>query len=613
MHEDISHSGDGGIYGEALVNRAFQGSGVSVGSVAGFPGSYVQDSENPILPFGPVMTGWHPIGDVSLSLTVLHPLSEALPVVMELDIPYNATGEIGFYNEGWWGIDVRPGTYNVSFYAKSDEPRSNGTLSKIDVSLRSNLTGETFSSSSIPFSPGNNISSFEWTQYSTQIVNTATAPNSNNTFALTFDASEVAGNTYYFNLLSLFPETFKNRPNGIRKDLGEAIFDMGSTFLRFPGGNNLEGYSVEQRWKWNETIGPLTDRPGRVGDWGYYNTNGLGLLEYLEYCEDANIEPLLAVYAGYSLDIYGQAGVSFPEDRMNEVLEDILNEIEYVTGDTGTKYGALRASHGHPEPFKLNYIEIGNEDWFSSTYPYRFPYLYSGIKQAYPDITLISTAWNENIDYNITIPAGGMWDTHHYEEPSFFLKQFDYFDNWQENTNNTNVTVFIGEYSVFQVDTPDGVVNYSMPLDTHIFNPKLLAAIGEGVYLIGAERNPNVVKMTAYAPSFVNLNHINWTPDLVAFTANHDETVLSASYRMQQLLARFRGTETLPVTTTSGDFNPLWWVAAINGPSNSVYFKVVNSGNNSIPLTINLDVSYSSVNGTILVSPARSKRDFRCG
>ena len=602
MHEDISHSGDGGIYGEALVNRAFQGSGASIGAVKGFPGSFIQHSENPILPFGPVITGWHPIGGARLGLTRLHPLSDALPIAMEVDIPYNAAGEVGFYNEGWWGIDVRPGTYNVSFYVKANGPRNNGTLSKIDVSLRSNLTGETFATSSIPFSPGNNISSFEWTQYTTQIENTATAPNSNNTFAVTFDGSEVAGDSYFFDLVSLFPETYKNRPNGIRKDLGEAIADLGTTFLRFPGGNNLEGYSIEQRWKWNETIGPLINRPGRVGDWGYYNTDGLGLMEYLLFCEDANIEPLLGVYAGFSLDLYGQDGVSFPEDRMQDVLDDILNELEYITGDSGTTYGALRAVHGHPEPFSLNFIEIGNEDWFSSTYPYRFPFLYSGIKQAYPDITLISTAYDENKDYNITIPPGGMWDTHHYEEPSFFLQQFDFFDNWQEATNNTNVTIFIGEYSVFQVDTPDGVINYTMPEDLHVFYPNLLAAVGEGVYLLGAERNPEVVKMSAYAPSFVNLNHINWTPDLVAYTANHDETVLSASYRLQQLFAHYRGTETLPVTTTSGDFNPLWWVATIDESSNAMYFKVVNSGNNSIPLTINLDVAYSSVNGTILVS-----------
>ncbi len=366
MHEDISHSGDGGIYGELLVNRAFQGSGVSIGASPGIPGNSVIDSENPILPWGPVINGWRGIGDVSISLTLSHPLSDALGVALELDIPFNATGEVGILNEGFWGMDVRPGAYNASFYIKASKPRSNGTLSHIDVSLRSNLTSDVFSTSSIPFSPGNNISSFEYTQYAIPIANQAKAPNSNNTFAITFDAAEVAGNTYYFSLVSLFPETFNNRTNGIRRDLGQAIVDLGTKVLRFPGGNNIEGISVDQRWKWNETIGPLIDRPGRIGNWGYFNTQGLGLMEYLQFCEDGGIEPVLAVYAGFSLDIFGQDGVSFPEDRMGEVLDDVLNEIEYITGGPETPYGALRIIHGHPEPFTLNYIEVGNEDWVST-------------------------------------------------------------------------------------------------------------------------------------------------------------------------------------------------------------------------------------------------------
>lgn len=501
-------------------------------------------------------------------------------------------------------MDVRPGVYNASFFILSDSARNNGTLSGIDVSLRSNLTSDVWCTSTIPISV-TNISDFEWTQYSAQLFNTVKAPNSNNTFAITFDASEVAGNTYYFSLVSLFPETYNNRPNGLRRDLAGAIKDFGATFLRFPGGNNIEGYSIDQRWKWQDTIGPLRYRKGRVGDWGYTNTNGLGLLEFLEWCEDLELEPLLAVYAGFSLSLFGQNGTSFPESQMGTVLADILDELEYCMGDTSTQYGALRAEHGHPEPFKINYIELGNEDWFSTTYPYRFPILYQGIKQAYPEITLISTAYSEantTYNYTISIPPGGMWDTHHYETPSFFLEQFNYWDNWQQATDNENVTIFIGEYATIQVDTFDGVVNYTLSNPYHIAHPNLLGAIAESVYLIGAERNPNVVRMTSYAPSFQNLNWLNWDPDLVAFTADYDETVLSVSYYSQQMFAHYRGTETLPVTTVGGSFNPLWWVATIDDDKNEMYFKVVNSGNSSIPLIINLDAPYSAVNGTILVS-----------
>ncbi|KAI9814218.1 MAG: hypothetical protein M1827_003384 [Pycnora praestabilis] len=611
MFEDINHSGDGGIYGELITNRAFQGSGVELGVIPGLTGSGIIGSENPSVPFGPVLTGWRAIGDARLSLDSLHPLSSALPHVLQIDIPVNATGEVGFLNEGWWGMDVSPQTYNASFYITAQAARFTNNLTHIDVSLRSNLTNDVWITQSIPAA---NISTFNYTQLSTSFSNNTTAPNSNNTFAITFNATEVAGNTFYISLVSLFGETYKNRPNGLRKDLAEAFKGFNPTFLRFPGGNNLEGYSIETRWKWYETIGPLIDRPGRPGNWAYYNTDGLGLLEYLYWCEDMELEPILAVYAGYSLDTWGQNGTSFPPDMMPMILQEALDELEYCMGNTSTYYGAMRAEHGHPAPFQINIVEIGNEDWFSDTYPYRFPIMYSGLKAAYPNITYISTAFNEassTFGYNITIPPGNMWDTHHYETPTYFLENFDFYDNWQETTNNTDVTVFLGEYSVFQIDTPSGVINYSDPVTEHIAYPRLLSAIAEGVYALGAERNPNVVKMQSYAPTLQNFNWYNWTPNNIAFTANPNETVLSVSYYEQQLFANYRGTQSVPVMNTQGDFNPLWWAATIDEPLNAVYLKVINSGNNTVPLSVQLDQPYTNVNGTIITNPDPNAYNYR--
>ncbi|KAL9105728.1 MAG: hypothetical protein Q9227_009141 [Pyrenula ochraceoflavens] len=357
MFEDINHSGDGGIYGELLTNRAFQGSSATIGAIQGIPGTSINGPENPILPFAPVMTGWGAIGDVRLSLDMLHPLSPELPVVLEIDIPINATGEVGIVNYGWWGMDVRPRTYNASFYILANAARSNNTLTGIDVKLRSNLTSDVWATSTIPVTNGT-ISDFDYTQLSAQIENTVTSPYVNNSFSITMDGAAVAGNTFYIGLASLFGETYNDRPNGIRKDLAQHVKDLNPKFLRFPGGNNIEGYSIYERWKWYDTVGPLINRKGRVGDWGYVNTNGLGLLEFLEFCEDIGMEPVLAVYAGFSLDIYGQSGTSYPPNRMNEVLQEILDELEYCTGNSSTRYGAMRAAHGHPEPFQINYVEI---------------------------------------------------------------------------------------------------------------------------------------------------------------------------------------------------------------------------------------------------------------
>jgi alpha-L-arabinofuranosidase len=599
MFEDISHSGDGGIYAEAIQNRAFQG-------------STRENPSDPDFPFGPTLDGYYPVGNVSLRLSRMQPLSDALPVVLEVEIGALAEGEVGFFNEGWWGINVEPGVYNASFYVKGNGAAMNGTLSGVSASIRSNLTDDVWAEQTIEMTAEQNISYYSWTQFETQLTVTESAPDSNNSFYVTFNATEVAGNVYYFSLISLFPETYKGRPNGIRRDLGQIVEDLGTRFFRFPGGNNLEGESIDQRWKWNATLGPLINRAGRVGNWGYYNTDGLGLMEYLEFCEDVGMEPVLGLYAGYSLDNYGAGETSVPEDDMQWVLDDIMNELEFITGDTSTSWGAYRAELGHPEPFDLNYVEIGNEDWFSTTYPYRFPFIYNGIKAVYPDLTIISSTFNER-DNNISIPAGAIWDTHHYQTPSFFLQDFDFYDNWQEESNNTDVGVFIGEYSVFQIDTPSGEVNFSRPADVHIEYPQLLSIIGEGVYLLGAERNPSVVKMTGYAPSFANLNNVNWDPDLVYFTANYNETVLSTSYYLQQLFAHFHGTETLTITNSEGDFNPLWWSASIDGAANEVYVKVINSGNSSVPLTVNMGASYASLNGTQLTAKSLESQNDREG
>jgi alpha-N-arabinofuranosidase len=304
------------------------------------------------------------------------------------------------------------------------------------------------------------------------------------------------------------------------------------------------------------------------------NTDGLGLLEYLEWCEDMSMEPVLAVYAGFSLDVHGSSGTSYPRSKMQEVVQEALDELEYCMGPTTTKYGALRAAHGHPSPFSIKFVEIGNEDWFSTSYSYRWQMMHDGLKKAYPNITYISTTFDENSQYKINLPPGTMWDTHHYEEPQYFLRNFNYFDNWQSNTNNSGVGVLLGEYSVYQVDTPSGKINWGRPSTAHATYPRLVSAIAEGVYALGGERNPNVVRMSSYAPSLQNLDGYNWTPNMIHFTANPDETVRSASYWQQWMFSRYRGTHTVPVRNSKGDLNPLFWAASIDAPSNIVYLKV---------------------------------------
>ena len=339
--EDISHSIDGGLYAELVVNRAFQGSGVTWGRKDGSNNSVILEAENEVDPFGPVLNGYRPVGDVHLSLSRLRPLSPALPVVMQIEFPLNASGEVGFLNEGFWGMNVQPQRYNASFYLLANGPFDAANLTAVNVSLRSNLTEEVWISQSINIQDA--ISDIDYTHLQAELFPNVIAPDSNNSFTVIFNGSEVAGKTFYCSLISLIPETYMDRPNGMRKDLAEHVKNLNPRFLRFPGGNNLEGVSIPTKWQWNQTIGPLKNRPGRPGNWQYYNSDGFGLLEYLEWTEDMQIERVLGIYAGYSLAVSGAEGSSYPQHAMPDILQDALDELEYCMGNSSTSYGALRA------------------------------------------------------------------------------------------------------------------------------------------------------------------------------------------------------------------------------------------------------------------------------
>ena len=368
------------------------------------PGVVITEAENPILPFAPTLDGWSAIGDgVRLSLDLLHPLSDALQVSLQIDVPLNASGEVGFKNDGWWGIPVSPHMYSASFYCQTNGFRWNNTLTHFGVSLRDRKTDEVFVNSTVPLDRSNAPVPWMHQHYSTQLLSNTTAPSVNNSFAITMNASEARGQTLYFNLISLFPETYKNRPNGLRKDLAEKLGAGAFRFLRFPGGNNLEGYSIARRWKWWETIGPLKDRPGRPGDWAYFNTDGLGLMEYMYWCEDMNLVPVLGVYAGFSLDIANyDSGNStdsneLPISMMGPILQEALDELEFLTGGASTYWGSKRAEYGHAEPFEVPFVEIGNEDFFSHDYPARAEFMLQGLQARYPDVTYIYTENNVSV------------------------------------------------------------------------------------------------------------------------------------------------------------------------------------------------------------------------
>ncbi|KDQ21500.1 glycoside hydrolase family 51 protein [Botryobasidium botryosum FD-172 SS1] len=546
MFEDINHSGDGGLYAELLQNRAFQG--VTPGTSA-------------------ALTAWTAVGGGQISVIKdSGPVSSALPNSLQFIVPSTATSSVGFKNTGYWGMKVQQGlTYKASFYAKL--PSASSLSGSITVSLVGS-SGQVLASGTI------SGLTTAWKQYQLSLTATASGANANNAFQLTVDGAQNRGKTINFSMFSLFPPTFKNRANGMRTDIAQPLADIKPSFFRFPGGNNIEGQSIATFWNWTNTIGPLVNRPGRPGDWGYYNTDGLGLLEYLNFCEDTGMEPIMAVYAGYSLD-----GSSVPQADINKYVQHAINQINFVIGDASTnQYAAMRSQYGHPTPFKLEYVEIGNEDFFrEDTYQaYRWAAFKNGIQAAFPQLKLISTA-----SYGLKLsPAPSFIDLHVYQTPEWFIQNNEIYKS-RSAYPLTGPHILEGEFAVTATNSS---CLYGPISCGRLDFPSLRGSVAEATFMAGLERDSNLVFGACYAPLLQNINSAQWTPDLVSFDATN--TILSTSYYVQQMFSANRG-DTILVTTASTPQNPLFWVVSKNSQTKQVFVKLTNTGTQASALTLN--------------------------
>ena len=324
MTEEINYSYDGGLYGELVRDRVL---------------GRAWDA----------LTLWPMVarGDSTVNVSADETTGPSAAIARSLRVTVtkaSAASPAGVENGGYWGIAVRPHTiYTGSFFAKTDSPGI-----PVTVALQNDQTGVVAASATVTGLTG------EWKRY-TYTLKTGNVPvSSNNHLILTIARPA----TVWFNLISLFPPTYHDRPAGNRIDIMDLLAAMHPKFLRFPGGNYLEGDHIADRFDWKKTIGPWVDRPTHMSPWHYRSSDGMGLLEFLEWCEDLKMQPVLAVYAGYSL---AREHVD-PGPALEPYVEDALDEIEYVTGGADTKWGAERAKDGHPAPFPLHYIEVGNED-----------------------------------------------------------------------------------------------------------------------------------------------------------------------------------------------------------------------------------------------------------
>ncbi|HEY3760454.1 MAG TPA: alpha-L-arabinofuranosidase C-terminal domain-containing protein [Verrucomicrobiae bacterium] len=569
MTEEINYSYEGGLYGELIGNRTFK------------------ESTNGL-------KFWNATGDAIISVDT-NVLNSAIDWSLKMDTSdTSASSPAGIVNHGYWGIPVRPNTsYQVSFYARTAYTFSG----PLRVSLES-ADGKTVYASA-QFS---GLTS-DWQFFETLLKTKNVTPSKDNVLKITTTEPGMI----WFQQVSLFPPTYKNRLNGNRPDLMQLLADMNPKFLRLPGGNYLEGRMIDERFEWTNTIGPIQERPGHESPWNYWSTDGLGLLEYLEWCEDLNIQPVLAVYAGYSLN----RTYIKPGDDLKPYVQDALDEIEYVIGDANTKWGAQRIKDGHAAPFPLNYIEVGNEDQFdhSGSYNDRFAQFYDAIKTKYPQLQIIATT-------KVKSRVPDLVDEHYYRsEEEMEAHALDY-DSYAR-TNHTKI--FCGEWAT-RVGSP---------------TPDMAGALGDAAWMTGMERNSDLVVISSYAPLFVNVSDLSrggsmqWGTDLIGYDALNSYG--SPSYYAQKMFSLYHGDTILatdskdipmqlwqpPVKTRNGVPQPrqpaqmirkVFFDATRDSASGTIFLKLVNTLGTPQPVEVQISgVSKVEGHGKAIVMKADSR------
>ena len=506
FYEDINHAADGGIYAELIRNRSFE--------------------DGPRYSAPADMQGWTTYAAAPSQLTarLIQPtkktplLNSVQHNALALDIKASAALPVCLVNEGYWGINAVQGrSYRLSFWAKT--LKYQGTVKATLCSKDgSQLYAETLVSG-FPVAKAKG-----WTKYEATLTANDNDPLAQ--FALVFDG---AGQVQ-IDMVSLFPPTFKNRENGMRPDLANMLWQLHPKFMRFPGGCFVEGQeSPDNAFRWERTIGPIEEREGHWNvNWGYRTSDGLGYHEYLQLAEDLGAKPLYVVNVGI------WHGGMTPYDSIQPWIDECMNALEYANGPVTSKYGAMRARNGHPEPFGIEYLEIGNENnqpdprQQSDHYYERYEQFYKAIRAKYPEMKIIGNvvAWgDDNPKWNGKLPVD-LLDEHYYRSPDWFAAAFHKYDTY----NRQGPKVYVGEYAVTNGYGKLGNMN---------------AALGEAVYMMGMENNADVVELASYAPIFVNENDARWRPDMIRFSSSR--VMGTPSYYVQQLMPQHLGTQVVKV------------------------------------------------------------------
>jgi alpha-L-arabinofuranosidase len=549
--EDINFGADGGLYAEMIKNRGFE-----------FP--------------DPLM-GW-----IKINPSLAHgELSVRDDESFDTNNPHyvrilsEGTAPFGISNEGFRGMGVRKDeTYNFSAQIRGIDgsPVLRVQLYGGDGTLLDAVELKDFSS--------------DWKKYTATLHPKDTDPKAR--LAVVLDGKGIVD----LDMVSLFPEqTWKNRPGGLRADMVQALADLHPGFLRFPGGCIVEGSVLARRYQWKNTIGPVEDRHLLVNRWNYefqhrptpdyFQSFGLGFFEYFQLCEDIGAKPLPILNCGMACQF--NSGELCPIDELGPYIQDALDLIEFANGATNTTWGAKRAALGHPGPFNMKMLGVGNEQW-GQQYIDRYTKFAAAIKQKYPDIELVSAAGPDPADKrfqfawaNLRALHADIIDEHSYAKPEWFFANTHRYDNYDRN----GPKVFMGEYAA-QSDHTVSTKNQN----------NLECALAEAAYMTGLERNADVVRMASYAPLFANTEAWQWTPDLI--WVNSLQVYATPNYYVQQLFSRNRGDVVLPtqlegIVKSASGVEGLYASATRDENAGEIILKVVNPGGNVQTAGINLN------------------------
>lgn len=496
--EDINYAADGGLYAELLQNRDFE---------------YAPSDKEGRDKTWNNTKAWHLTGGGATfsidSVSPVHQNNFHYAILKSTEIGG------GLVNEGFDGIAIKSGEkYDFSVFVRNPDKTSKKLLVRL-IGKNGENYGETIVSTS----------SGDWKKQESILIAKQTAPDAQ------LEIIPQTTGTVALDMISLFPQkTFNGRKNGLRADLAQAISDIRPRFIRFPGGCVAHGDGLDNIYRWKNTVGPLESRKPMKNLWGYHQTVGLGYFEYFQFCEDIGAAPLPVIAAGVPCQNSATGGAGqqggIPMCDMDDYVQDVLDLIEWANGDATTKWGKIRAEAGHPKPFNLKYIGIGNEDLINAVFEERFTMIFNAVKEKHPEITVIGTVGPsfEGTDYvegwkiatKLHVP---MVDEHYYQSPGWFIHNQDYYDKY----DRSKPKVYLGEYASH---LPGRVTNME-------------TALSEALYLTACERNGDVVSMTSYAPLLAKEGHTQWNPDLIYF--NNSEVKPTVDYFVQQLYGQNSG------------------------------------------------------------------------